>query len=278
MYDTTQNRFFQSDAACYDNRMDTTTVFYALASVFFVSAVSLVGAATVAMGTAALRQTVIVLVGLAVGALLGDAFIHLIPEAFETVTDPTSLALLILGGIFGFFILERFLHWHHAHTHANSETCPGCPEPVLPLGYMILFSDGFHNFLDGIIIGVSYLAGFEIGIATTVAIILHEIPQEIGDFGVLLHAGFSRARALFMNFLSALAAFAGVILALIAAESAGAFALWVVPVAAGGFIYIAVADLVPELRKTNTPGIIVLQLLAIGVGVAAMYALRVFGA
>lgn len=256
--------------------MDTVAL-YALISVFFVSAVSFVGAVTVAVGAIALRQTVVVLVGLAIGALLGDVFIHLIPEALETVTDSAALAFLIMGGIFGFFILEQLLHWHHAHTRAN-DACPNCPEPTQPLGYMILFSDGFHNFLDGIIIGISYLAGPEIGIATTIAIILHEIPQEIGDFGVLLHAGFSRARALFMNFLSALTAFAGVTLALVAAASAEAFALWVVPIAAGGFIYIAVADLVPELRKTNAPSMLVLQLLAIGAGVAAMYALRVLDA
>lgn len=213
-----------------------------------------------------------IFVALAIGALLGDAFIHLIPEAFKDAENPTIVSLLIIAGILSFFWLEKLLQLHHEHYI----DIPGSAKKhhVKPMGRLILISDGFHNFLDGIIIGVGYLAGLEVGIATTLAVILHEIPQEIGDFGVLLHSGYTRSRALFFNFLSALMAVAGVLLGLAAGSTAAQFIDWTLPLAAGLFIYLASSDLVPELHKhRDSNG---LQLIAILVGLGAMYLLLFF--
>ena len=141
------------------------------------------------------------------------------------------------------------------------------------MGKLIIFSDGVHNFIDGIIIGVSFLVSIPLGIATTLAVILHEIPQEIGDFAVLLHAGYSKSRALWLNFLSALLAVVGVIFALVLGEASENFIAYFLPIAAGGFIYIAVADLMPELHKTKEMKYSVLQIMAVIAGVLAMVAL-----
>lgn len=244
-----------------------TTTIYALGSVLIVSLISLIGVFTISMNAERLRAFLFVLVALAVGALLGDAFIHLIPEAFETANDTAMLSLTIIGGVLLFFVVEKLLHWHH---HQGLE--PIEPQ-VHPVGRIVLFSDGVHNFIDGLIVGLAYTVSIEVGIATTIAVILHEIPQEIGDFGVLLHAGYSKAKALFFNFVSALFAVLGAVLALTLGETAEAFTLVLLPIAAGGFIYIALSDLIPELHKMKSARDSIIQLAAIIVGVAAMFLL-----
>ena len=249
---------------------------YAFLSVFAVSIISLIGILAISVNEWVLRKIIFVLVGLAVGALLGGAFIHLIPEAFEESTNTTLTAILIIAGIFIFLVLEKFLHWHHAHGEEKEEkqhkkTASASDKTVInPVGYMILASDGLHNLIDGILIGVSYMASIEIGIATTIAVILHEIPQEIGDFGVLIHAGFSKMRALLFNFLSALFAILGLIVALLLGEISKEFVTIIIPLAAGGFIYIAAADLIPGIQKTKKISRSLVQLAAIIVGVAIM--------
>lgn len=245
------------------------TYIYSIASVVIVSFISLIGVFTLSIKEAALRRNIFLLVSLAVGALLGDAFIHLIPEAFEaaansTSTNPTFVSLAIIAGILIFFVIEKFLHWHH---HAAGEHDH---ETIHPTGKMILISDGVHNFIDGLIIGASFLVSVEVGIATTLAVILHEIPQEIGDFGVLLHSGFSKAKALWFNFLSALTSVVGVLVALLIGGASDLLTIWLIPVAAGGFIYIAMSDLIPELHKTKQPHQSLMQFVAVIIGVGAM--------
>lgn len=241
-------------------------LFTALLSVIVVSLVSLVGVFFLSRKEGVMRKYIFLLVSLAVGALLGDAFIHLIPEAFEYFSDPLWPSLLVIGGILLFFVLEKFMHWHH---HGDDTETHG----VHPVGKLILLSDGVHNFIDGIIIGISFMASVPLGIATTVAVILHEIPQEIGDFAVLLHAGYSRKKALLLNFLSALAAVVGVVAAFVLGEAGESVAQWVLPLAAGGFIYIALSDLIPELHKTKKVTHSVLQLLALILGILLMVGL-----
>jgi len=201
-----------------------------------------------------------------VGALLGDAFIHLIPESFENLENGTMVSLLVIAGFFLFFIIEKFLHWHHHSDDADENH-------VHPVGKLVLFSDGVHNFIDGIVIGVSFMVSVPVGIATTIAVILHEIPQEIGDFAVLLHAGYSRKRALWLNFLSALAAVCGTFLAFFLGEAGTGLVVYILPIAAGGFIYIAATDLIPELHKTKSVKKSLLQIFAVILGVALMLAL-----
>ncbi|MAF59248.1 MAG: ZIP family metal transporter [Candidatus Pacebacteria bacterium] len=236
-----------------------------IGSVFLVSLISLVGIFTLSFRTNVLERYVFVFVSLAVGALLGDAFIHLIPESFEALNDTTLTSLLIILGLFIFFVLEKVLHWNHDHRlpksgHSN----------LKPLGTMALTSDGIHNFLDGLIIGASYLVSVEVGIATTIAVMLHEIPQEIGDFGVLLHAGYSKMRALALNFFSGLLAVLGAIVVLVFGATSSTFISYIIPIAAGGFIYIAVADLIPELQKVTRIKSSLIQVTATLVGVLVM--------
>lgn len=247
-------------------RMLTASLF-SLGSVLLVSLISLIGIFTLSLKDSFIKGMTFVLVGVATGALLGDAFIHLIPEAFEETTNPIFLSLTIIGGMLIFFVLEKFLHWHHHQGLEGSE-----PE-IHPVGKMILVSDGVHNFVDGLIIAASYLVSVEIGIATTIAVILHEIPQEIGDFGVLLHSGYSKMKALFYNFISALFAVLGAAVALLLGGATEGFTAWLVPLAAGGFIYIALTDLIPELHKTTSVRHSLLQLLAVIIGVGAMLAI-----
>ena len=235
---------------------------YSIISVLIVSLISLIGVFALSLQDKFLRKYLFLLVSLAVGALLGDAFIHLIPEVFETGGNSILLSIGIIIGIFIFFVLEKILHWHHHHDFENHSSHP--------IGNLVLISDGIHNLIDGLIIGASYLVGIHVGIATTIAVILHEIPQEIGDFGVLLHSGYSKVKAVWMNFLSALLAIIGVIITLLLGEMTTSFTLWLIPIAAGGFIYIAMSDLIPELQKTKEIKHSLIQLVVIAVGVGAM--------
>ena len=180
-----------------------------------------------------------------------------------------------------FFILEKFLHWHHSHSESDIDEYHDCNHKdekgcIRPVGHMVLISDGFHNFIDGLIIGASFLISVPVGIVTTTAILLHEIPQELGGFGVLLHAGYSKTRALFVNFLSALLSFLGAILALLLGTMMVDVSIWLIPIAAGTFVYIATADLIPELHKTTVIKNSALQLLAFLIGVLAMLLLVFF--
>jgi zinc and cadmium transporter len=238
---------------------------YAIGSVLIISAISFIGAITLTLSDVLLRRIIILLVSFSAGALLGDAFIHLLPEIVEEQGFTLSISLGVLGGILFSFILEKFIHWHHCHS-------PG--EHAHPVAYINLFGDAIHNFIDGLIIGASYLVSVEVGIATTVAVILHEIPQELGDFGVLIHAGFSKFKALLFNMVSALAAVLGVAAAYFLTGLEIEHLL--IPFAVGNFIYIACADLIPELHKEVRTQKSLLQLLFFVLGIALMAGLLFF--
>ncbi len=244
---------------------------WTLASVGAVSLFSLVGIATLSTSEKNLQRALFIMVGLAVGALLGDAFVHLIPQSFEKLGFGPCVPALIMGGMGSFFLLEKFLHWRHEHDadgHGHGH--------VHPVGPMNLVANGVHNFIDGVLIGAAFLSGPSVGLATTVAIVMHEIPQEIGNFAVLVHAGYSRRRALFFNFLAGCTAIAGAVLSLLVGSAATQFSAWMLPIAAGGFIYIAGCDLVPQLHRETRPLQSLAQLIAIGVGAALMFAMLRF--
>lgn len=246
---------------------DATVYAYSLGSVFLVSLISLIGVFTLSMKSESLKKIILLLVSFSAGALFGDAFIHLLPEAVETAGLSLKVSLGVLGGIALFFVLEKFVQWRHCHVPTSSHH----PHP---LAAMNLVGDGLHNFIDGLVIGASYLASVQVGFATTLAVILHEIPQEIGDFGVLLHAGLSRKKALFLNFASALTAVIGTLVALTMGESTGIISI-IIPLAAGGFIYIAGSDLIPELHKETDPKKSAVQLLSFVAGIGVMLLLLV---
>lgn len=211
---------------------------------------------------------IFVMVSLAVGSLFGDAFIHLIPESFEKFEAKVEASLYLLAGIFLFFILEKFLLWRHQHTLESSN-------PIHPVGYMNLLADGVHNLIDGMIIGASYLVSVPVGIATTMAVVFHEIPHELGNFFVLVYAGFTKTRALFFNFISGLFAILGTIISLLIGSELEDFSRLMLPLAAGGFIYIAGSDLVPELNKESEVAKSAVQMVAIGIGVGLMLLLTI---
>lgn len=273
-----KNPFADSFLSVYSVLMSS-ALLWAFFSVVGVSLVSLVGVFALGIREGLLRKTVFVLVSLATGALFGDALFHLIPEALEEVGE--GAMVLVVLGILAFFILEKALHWHHHHTglaeteHPEIEDCPPgehAHQSPRHLARLVLVSDSLHNLIDGVVIGASYMVSIELGLATTLAVILHEIPQEIGDFGVLLHAGLSKAKALLFNFFSALFAIAGALLAFLLPSSAD-LVPFIVAFAAGHFIYIAGSDLVPELHKTKEASRSALQFIALVAGFALMYAL-----
>lgn len=212
---------------------------YAIIATVVVSLVSLIGIFTLSIKDKILKKILILLVALSAGAMMGGAFIHLIPEAIEG-SSADAVGILVLAGFMLFFIVERLLHWRHCHDGKCE---------VHMFTYMNLIGDGVHNFIDGIIIVVSFLVSIPFGIVTTLAVLFHEIPQELGDFGVLVHGGFSKAKALTFNFLTALTAVLGAVFGYFLSSYVGNIIPIMLPIAAGGFIYIAASDLVPELHK-----------------------------
>ena len=251
---------------------------YALISVFVVSLISIIGVFALSLNQKILNKSIFLLVSLAVGALFGDAIIHLIPEAFESVENPARVSLFIIIGIVSFFVLEKFLRWRHSHGYdsVGVECDQEKPGAVKPIGSLIIASDSIHNLIDGMIIGVSYLISIEIGIATTIAIVLHEIPQEIGHFAVLLHSGYSKIKAILLNFISSLFAILGTATVFIFGQNINSYIPILIAFAAGGFLYIAGSDLVPELHKTSNKKESFLQFVAIIIGIAIMFALLKF--
>lgn len=213
-------------------------------STVIISSGSLVGVLTLAFNQKFLNKIILSLVSLSAGTMLAAALLHLMPEAIEElgIILPFELAL---ASFIGFFILERFLHWRHCHhkDHMTKHTT----------GTMNLIADGIHNFLDGVLIAASFASGAGLGVVATLAIALHEIPQEIGDFGVLIHSGYTRRKAILFNLLISLTCILGGILGFLASHVMTEFAHILIPIAAGGFIYISAADLIPELnRETST--------------------------
>jgi zinc and cadmium transporter len=243
---------------------------YALSSVVVVSLVSLVGLVTLAAGPDRVRRLAEPLVAFAVGALLGDAFIHLLPEVFAGGGPPLVRSLLVLGGMLAFFVVEKLLR--HAHVLKVLEDEHVAAHGRRPaLAAINLVGDGVHNLIDGVIIGASWLAGPTLGLGTTLAVLLHEIPQELADFGVLLHSGLGPRKAVLLNLASASLAVAGTAAALVAGRFAqAAVTETLLPVAAGGFVYIAAADLIPELQHDRSLRALGVQTALVGSGIAVM--------
>ncbi len=237
---------------------------YSLASVCVVSMVSLIGVLAFSIRKEHLTKLLQYLVSFSAGGLFGSAFIHLVPEAAETNGFNIQISMYILYGVIASFVVDKLLQWRHCHI-------PTTEEHPHSFAYMNLFGDGVHNFIDGLIIGGSYMASIPLGISTTITVIFHEIPQEIGDFGVLIYGGFSRSRAVFFNFSTALSAILGVFVVLILRAH---LLTYIVPFAAGNFIYIAGSDLIPELHKEES-GLAksILQLTAFVLGVLILYLL-----
>ena len=204
----------------------------------------------------------------AAGVLLGTALFDLLPEAIgeaELIGDINTVFFYTLLGILFFFVLERFLHWFHHHGFEEHEVKKG---PIIPL---LIVGDTIHNFIDGVAIATTFLMSIPLGIITTFAVGAHEIPQEIGDFGIMIKNGLSRKRAIIINFISALASFLGAILAFYFGTAIEGLAVIFLSIAAGFFLYIALSDLIPEIHHENKKGLAVWETLSLILGVASIY-------
>jgi zinc and cadmium transporter len=245
---------------------------YTFLSVFGVSLISFVGLFTFSMRAERLRTVLIYFISFAAGALFGDAFFHIIPEVVRTQGFGFYVSLSFLIGIIIFLVIEKSIHLHQYHTHGIEDHGREAPDGRLrPFVFTNMFGDAIHNFGDGLIIGASYLVGVSVGLATTFAVAFHEIPHEVGNFSILVHGGFSRGRALFVNFLTALVAVVGALAALLLSDAIGGIQQFVLPVAAGGFIYVAGSDLIPELHKESDDARkVFFQLVVFVLGIALM--------
>jgi zinc and cadmium transporter len=212
-------------------------------------------------------------VSYAVGALLGAVFLDILPHLFEETRNPGRIAAFILGGILGFFVLEKLLLWRHHHHHEGGEDAAAHPHrgDQGRSGYMIVVGDSFHNFTDGVIIASAFVADLRLGAVTALAIIAHEIPQEIGDFLVLLHSGFSRGKALALNALSGLATLVGAVIAYFTLASIEGWIPEILAIAAASMIYVAVADLIPGLHKRTALRESLVQVAFIVLGIASIW-------
>lgn len=232
-------------------------------------ALSIAAAANFLILPQRLRNTLLpALVSFATGALLGAAFLALLPHALEGPVDPHQVMRVVLAGILAFFLLEKALLWHRCREREAG----GDPTPsVHPAGYLILLGDGIHNFVDGVLIASAFLTSIELGVVTSIAVAAHEIPQEIGDFAILLHSGFSRLRALLYNVLSSVATLVGAVIAYFALSEIQHVISYVLAIAAASFIYIAVADLIPNLHRSGEreKGVLQFALILAGVGTIA---------
>lgn len=243
------------------------TFLWIVASAILMSALALVGSVTLLVPRRTLKRWLHVLVAFAAGSLLGGAFFHMLPAATRAPGSSVTSYVWLLSGFTVFFALEQFLHWHHCHR--------GSADCRKPLGHLILLGDGLHNFLGGIGIAGVFLQDVRLGIAAWLAAALHEIPQELGDFGVLVHSGWSRSRALRFNFLSGLTFLLGSLLAYGASQAIDV--TFLVPFAAGNFVYIAASDLVPEVNKPRSLARSLEHLAAFLCGLGLLYALRSLG-
>lgn len=247
-----------------------------LVSTFIVSLISFVGVLILFFKEKILSKVLLFFVAFSAGALIGGAFLHLIPEAVEMTNesggDMINIFLYLIFGFLFFYILEEFIFWHHHHT-IHCEECPG----IKPFSYLILLSDSVHNFIDGLIIAGAFVVSFPLGIATTLAVISHEIPQEIGDFATLVYGGIKKTKALFLNFASGLIAVLGGIIGFFLSGSIGSFSVFLLVFASGNFIYIAASDLMPEIRSHAKEKKSLNYFLLFVLGICFMFLIRFVG-
>jgi zinc and cadmium transporter len=248
-------------------------VVYAFISVIAVSLISVIAAIPFFIAKKISKRVQLFLLSLSVGALLGVVFLDFVPEMLEHGYNQTS-AVVLISGVLVFFIIERLIHNHHSPKYESSESGHGHAYHIAPINIM---GDAIHNFLDGIVIGSTFLVSTALGVSASISILIHEIPQELADFGIILYAGYSKKKALLLNFLSALAAVVGVVAALVLTEQIESFSSFVIPFAAGNFIYIAAANLLPQLHRHCSFKDTVEHIFAIILGVGLILAVSALG-
>lgn len=239
-----------------------------------------VSASVLLLGTPARTRLLPHLVSFATGALLGAAFLALLPHALAdpSVTDPHRITATVLLGLLAFFMLEKFVLWRHYHHETGvpeagaAEPAGHGPDPADASGPLILLGDALHNFVDGVLIAAAFLTSVELGVVTALAVAAHEVPQEVGDFAILLHSGYRRSRAFAFNLLSSLTTVLGAVGAYYGLGETQGAVPYVLAVAAASFIYVAVADLIPGLHRRTAPWTTLQQFLLIGAGIGVIAA------
>lgn len=241
-----------------------TTLAWLLFSGLLLGFISLIGSIAILMNREVLDRIQLPLVAFAAGSLIGGALFHMIPAAVSEMNDSFALYVWLASGFMSFFALEQFLNWQRCQSHS--------PTKVKPLTYLLLLADSFHNFLDGILVAASFLTDVQLGIVAWVATAAHEVPQKLGDIAVLLEGGWSKTQALTYNTLSALTLIAGGLLAYVV--SAKLEVTFLIPFAAGNFLYIGAADLIPEIKVGHDAKTNLIHFFAFAFGIAWLLALR----
>ncbi|HEX7088514.1 MAG TPA: ZIP family metal transporter [Longimicrobiales bacterium] len=242
-----------------------TTLAWIVLSGILMSVIALVGSVTLLLRPETLRRLLRPLVAFAAGTLLGGALLHMLPAAIEETGPRPDVFLAVLGGFALFFAVEQFLHWHRSHR--------GTADGPKPLTYLILIGDALHNLIGGLGVAAAFVADTRAGIGAWLAAAAHEVPQELGDFGVLVHGGWPRGRALLFNVLSAVTFLIGSLLAYLASYQVDVALL--LPFAAGNFLYIAASDLIPEVKHGAGPGANLVNFAALSAGIALLYVIRI---
>ena len=240
------------------------TLAWIVSSSLLMSAIALVGSVTLVLKPETLQRIILPLVAFSAGSLIGGAFFHMIPAGLAEYGSGNSFFVWLLAGFSVFFALEQFLHWHHCNRAMAS-----CKKP---LTYLILIGDGLHNFIGGLAIAGTFLVDIRLGIMAWLAAAAHEIPQELGDFGVLVHGGWAKGKALMFNVLSALTFLLGGLIAYFAAFRFDVSFL--IPFAAGNFLYIGAADLIPEVNKHENPAVNIENFASFIFGMALMLLIK----
>jgi len=241
------------------------TLAWIISSSLVMSCIALVGAVTLVLKQQTLEKIILPLVAFAAGSLIGGAFLHMIPAGIDNYGNTTAFYLWILLGFIVFFCLEQFLHWHHCRHQTSDQK--------RPLTYLILIGDGLHNFIGGLAVAGTFLIDIRLGIMAWLAAAAHEIPQELGDFAVLIHGGWKKRRALLFNVLSALTFLLGGITAYMASFHLDV--AFLLPFAAGNFLYIGASDLVPEVNKQKNTGVALLHFVAFSLGIGLMWLIKI---
>ncbi len=246
-------------------------VLWTIGATIIVSVLSFIGIIALLIKDKLLEKILLLLVGFSAGSLLGGALLHLIPEAIEESTT-FNIVIWVLAGFTIFFIIERVFHWHHDHKCKGK--CRKLKDKTT-LSYMNLIGDGFHNFIDGLVIAAAFAVNINLGVVTTIAVIAHELPQEISDFGVLVYGGFTKKKALIFNFLSAIIAIIGAIVGILLFRSIEGIIPSLLAITAGGFIYIAASDLIPELNRESKIAKSLLAFLFFLLGIGFMFVFKI---
>jgi zinc and cadmium transporter len=233
---------------------------YILAATLLVSAISLVSVLLLSLRRSVLTNLLEYLVALSAGAMMGTVFLHLLPESIEFI-DPQTAFLVVLISFIVFFLIEKFIHWHHHDTEDHKHS----------IGHMNLTGDAIHNFTDGVVIAGAFLVDFNLGIVTSIAVALHELPQEIGDFAILLHSGWERKKAVLANIAVSLTMVLGGIAGYFLVTGMETVLPYLTAFAAGGFLYIAASDLVPEIKHQESSVKSILHVLAFLAGIVLVF-------